>query len=119
MTVHKEKPIVHGTVNRGGKERDRRNTYSEYNSKYGTLGMSLRSGLAREVAFSTPERDRGSDRDRNCDASSLPSELPAPRKRQARNTIKQSGRYRRPLSQPDLSANDSDTIPIANSQPDP
>jgi hypothetical protein len=81
--------------------------------------MSLRYGLVREVAFSTPERDRGSDRERDHDASSLPFELPAPRKRQPRNTTEQSGRYRRPLSQPDPSAYDSDTIPIGSSQPDP
>jgi hypothetical protein len=83
--------------------------------------MSLRSGLVREVAFSTPERDRGSDRERDHDhdASSLPFELPAPRKRQPRNTTEQSGRYRRPLSQPDPSADDSDTIEVASSQPDP
>jgi hypothetical protein len=83
--------------------------------------MSLRSGLVREVAFSTPERDRGSDRERDHDhdASSLPFELPAPRKRQPRNTTEQSGRYRRPPSQPDPSADDSDTIAVASSQPDP
>ncbi|KAH7060970.1 hypothetical protein BKA63DRAFT_225491 [Paraphoma chrysanthemicola] len=83
--------------------------------------MSLRSGLVREVAFSTPERDRGSDRgsdrDRDRDASSLPFELPAPRKRHPRNTTAQSGRYRRPLSQPDPSADDSDTIHVESSQP--
>lgn len=77
--------------------------------------MSLRSGLVREVAFSTPERDRERDRD----TLSLPFELPAPRKRRPRNTIEQGGRYRRPLSQPDPSADDSDTIPIESSQPDP
>ncbi|KAK7178409.1 hypothetical protein PSPO01_15539 [Paraphaeosphaeria sporulosa] len=41
--------------------------------------MSLRSGLVREVAFSTPERDR--DRDHHCDALSLPFELLAPQRR--------------------------------------
>jgi hypothetical protein len=83
--------------------------------------MSLRSGLVREVAFSTPERDRERDRERerDRDALSLPFELPAPRKRRPRNTIEQGGRYRRPLSQPDPSADDSDIIPIESSQPDP
>jgi uncharacterized protein YoxC len=79
--------------------------------------MSLRSGLVREVAFSTPERDRGSDRERDRDASSLPFELPAPRKRHPRNTTAQNGRYRRPLSQPDPSADDSDTVHVESSQP--
>jgi hypothetical protein len=55
-----------------------------YGQRPNILRMSLRSGLVREVAFSTPERDRGSDRDRDHDhdVSSLPFELPAPRKRQ-------------------------------------
>ncbi|KAK7177320.1 hypothetical protein PSPO01_16633 [Paraphaeosphaeria sporulosa] len=78
--------------------------------------MSLRSGLVREVAFSTPERDR--DRDHHCDALSLPFELLAPQKRRPRNTTEHGRRYRRPLSQPDPSADDSDTIPIESSQPD-
>lgn len=81
--------------------------------------MSLRSGLVREVAFSTPEPDgeRDGEHDRNGDALSLPFELPAPRKRRQRNTIEQGGRYRRPLSQPNPSADDSDTVPIESSQP--
>jgi hypothetical protein len=43
-------------------------------SRYGILGMSLRSGLVREVAFSAPERNRESDRDSD---ASLPFKLPA------------------------------------------
>ncbi|KAF2022519.1 hypothetical protein EK21DRAFT_119671 [Setomelanomma holmii] len=83
----------------------------------GTLEMSLRSGLVREVAFSTPERDRGSDRERDRDASAVPFKLPVPRKRRLRNTTAQTGRYRRPLSQPDPSADDSDTVHVESSQP--
>lgn len=55
------------------------------------------------------------ERDRDRDALSLPFELPAPRKRRPRNTIEQDGRYRRLLSQPDPSADDSDTVPIESS----
>jgi hypothetical protein len=79
--------------------------------------MSLRSGLVREVAFSTPERDHGSDLERDCDAPSLPFELPAPQKRHLRNTTEQSGRYRRPLLQPDLLAYNSNTILTGSRQP--
>jgi hypothetical protein len=75
----------------------------------------------REVAFSTPKRDCRSDRERNhnYDALSLLFKLPALRKRQLRNTTKQSGRYCRLLLQLDLLANDSNTIAVASSQPDP
>jgi regulator of replication initiation timing len=73
--------------------------------------MSLRSGRVREMAISTPEPDR--DRD----ATSLPTELPAPLKRRARNTTEQNEHYRRRPPQPDLSADDSDTIQIESSQP--
>jgi regulator of replication initiation timing len=77
------------------------------------LKMSLRSGRGREMAISTPEPDR--DRDR--DATSLPTELPAPLKRRARNTAKQNEHYNRLLVQPDLSADDSDTIQVESSHP--
>ena len=63
------------------------------------------------MAISTPERDR--DRE----ATSLPTELPAPLKRRARNTIEQNEHYRRRPLQLDLSADDSDTIQIESSQP--
>ncbi|KAG9185064.1 hypothetical protein G6011_03011 [Alternaria panax] len=65
------------------------------------------------MAISTPEPDR--DRDR--DATSLPTELPAPLKRRARNTAKQNEHYHRLLVQPDLSADDSDTIQVESSHP--
>ena len=73
--------------------------------------MSLRSGRVREMAISTPERDR--DRE----ATSLPTELRAPLKRRARNTTEQNEHYRRRPPQLDLSADDSDTIQIESSQP--
>ncbi|RAR02669.1 reverse transcriptase [Stemphylium lycopersici] len=73
--------------------------------------MSLRSGRGREMAISTPEPDR------DCDATSLPTELPAPLKRRARNTAKQNEYFNRLLVQPDLSADDSDTIQVESSQP--
>ncbi|KAI1676482.1 hypothetical protein KJE20_13908 [Pyrenophora tritici-repentis] len=63
------------------------------------------------MAISTPEPDR--DRD----ATSLPTELLAPLKRRARNTAKQDEHYNRLLLQPDLSADDSDTIQVESSQP--
>ena len=77
------------------------------------MPRSLRSGRVGEMAISTPERDR--DRDR--EATSLPTELPAPLKRRARNTIEQNEHYRRRPLQLDLSADDSDTIQIESSQP--
>ncbi|KAJ5025160.1 hypothetical protein J3E73DRAFT_371925 [Bipolaris maydis] len=72
--------------------------------------MSLRSGRVREMAISTPERDRDHE------ATSLPTELPAPLKRRARNT-EQNEHYRRRPLQLDLLADDSDTIQIDSSQP--
>ena len=75
------------------------------------MPRSLRSGRVGEMAISTPERDR--DRE----ATSLPTELPAPLKRRARNTIEQNEHYRRRPLQLDLSADDSDTIQIESSQP--
>ena len=62
------------------------------------------------MAISTPERDRDHE------ATSLPTELPAPLKRRARNT-EQNEHYRRRPLQLDLSADDSDTIQIDSSQP--
>ena len=75
------------------------------------MWMSLRSGRVREMAISTPERDR--DRE----ATSLPTELLAPLKRRARNTTEQNEHYRRRPPQPDLSADDSDTIQVESSHP--
>jgi regulator of replication initiation timing len=63
------------------------------------------------MAISTPERDR--DRE----ATSLPTELRAPLKRRARITTEQNEHYCRRPPQPDLSADDSDTIQIESNQP--
>jgi hypothetical protein len=63
------------------------------------------------MAISTPERDR----DRN--ATSVPLELAAPLKRRARRVTTKSVQHLRVQEQPDLSADESDTIQVGSSQP--
>jgi hypothetical protein len=63
------------------------------------------------MAISTPERDR--DRD----ATSVPIKLAAPLKRRARRVTTKSAQQPTLQEQPDLSADESDTIQVKSSQP--
>ncbi|KAF2844753.1 hypothetical protein T440DRAFT_302862 [Plenodomus tracheiphilus IPT5] len=71
--------------------------------------MSLRSGRERELAVSTPERDR--------DATSFLIELAAPPKKRVRRVTEKSVQHPRAQEQHDPSADESDTIQVGSSQP--
>ncbi|KAF2022746.1 hypothetical protein EK21DRAFT_119431 [Setomelanomma holmii] len=61
------------------------------------------------MAISTPERDRN--------ATSIPIELAAPLKRRARRATTKSVQHLIVQEQPDLSADESDTVQVRSSQP--